>query len=115
MNNLTLKLLDKEYSIHRLSAEEDIPLDIFKRRFSTATKTSEEISIVCESSIVIKNSVVSNNWSCLKILGPLPLNQTGVLAGISNALAKKKISIFVISTYDTDYIFIKTKNIPVVK
>jgi hypothetical protein len=111
MKNLTLKLLDKEYSIYRLSSQEDIPIDIFSRGFSSVTKTSEETSIVCESSIVIKDSVVSKNWTCLKFVGPLSLNQTGILAGISNILAKEKISIFVVSTYDTDYIFIKTQNI----
>jgi len=108
---LTLTVLDKEYSVHRLKPEAEIPRNILGTSFYSISKTGEELSIVCESDITINSNKVDTGWSCLKVLGPLDISLTGVLAGISTVLAEASISIFAISTYDTDYILIKTKNL----
>lgn len=108
---LILTVLDKEYSIHRLKPEVEIPRNILGTSFYSISKTGEELSIVCESDITINSNKVDTGWSCLKVLGPLDISLTGVLAGISTVLAEAGISIFAISTYDTDYILVKTKDL----
>ena len=108
---LTLTVLDKEYSIHRLKPEDEIPRNILGTSFYSISKTGEELSIICESDITINSNKVDAGWSCLKLLSPLDLDLTGILANISTVLAEASISIFVISTYDTDYILVKTKNL----
>ena len=111
MAGLIITILDKEYSVHRLKPEAEIPRNIIDTRFYSISKTDEELSIVCESDITISSNKVDAGWSCLKVLGPLDISLTGVLAGISTVLAEANISIFAISTYDTDYILVKTKDL----
>jgi len=50
-------------------------------------------------------------WKCIKVKGSLDLNLTGILAGISDILAQAKISIFAISTFDTDYILVRSQDL----
>jgi len=57
--------------------------------------------------ILIQSENNSPNWKCLKVAGPLDLNLTGILAGLSDTLSKAKISIFAISTFETDYVLIQ--------
>ncbi len=57
--------------------------------------------------MLIQSENSSPNWKCLKVEGPLDLNLTGILAGLSDTLAKAKISIFAISTFETDYVLIQ--------
>jgi hypothetical protein len=69
------------------------------------------LSLVCPEQILIQSENNSPNWKCLKVAGPLDLNLTGILAGLSDTLSKAKISIFAISTFDTDYILIKKQDL----
>ena len=108
MANHSLKILDGEYTIHRFDSGSKIPSDIFETEFYFIGKTDEELSVVCRSDIGLKSSVSDPDWSCLKVVGPLDLGLIGILADIASVLAQGKISLFVVSTYDTDYILVKT-------
>lgn len=110
MLRLTLLVMDKEYSIHRLKAKARIPAQLSASVFYSVTRTKEELSIVCESGIPIKSLIENRGWSCLKVIGPLDLNMSGIIARLSSTLAAADINIFALSTYDTDYILIKTEN-----
>ena len=57
--------------------------------------------------MTLKSEQCNRSWSCIKVSGPLELNTTGILAKLSKVLAEARISIFAISTYDTDYILVK--------
>lgn len=104
---LQLSLLPEHFSIHRLSADTEIadlpPMDGF---FSIA-RTDDELSLVCSAQINIHAAKTEPGWRCLKVAGPLDFGLTGVLAEISSVLANSEISLFAISTYDTDYILVK--------
>lgn len=76
-------------------------------RFLSYTKTADEYSLVCEAHIVPKEVKAEMGWDCLKIEGVLDFSLIGIIAGITSILAVEKISVFVISTHDTDYILIK--------
>jgi uncharacterized protein len=113
MNTPTLKLkvLESEFTIHRFSAKSPIPNAVYQCDFFTISKTDDEISIVCDSALDLKAEKSEPGWSCFKVLGPLDFSLTGILAKISACLAEATISIFAISTYDTDYILIDSAKV----
>ena len=106
MTQLKLELLDEPFAIHRLSPSAKIPNEVFGEAFFNIVKTKEELSIVCRNSLNLNSERSSRNWSCIKVSGPLDLNATGILAKLSKVLAEADISIFAVSTFDTDYILI---------
>ena len=75
------------------------------------TKTPKEITLVCEENLVPGECTQSENWKCIKVEGSFDLDAVGVLSSIAGPLAQNGISLYVISTYDTDYILIHAKNI----
>ncbi len=72
-----------------------------------AVKTPDEQSLVCETRRVPENARKrSDGWCCFSVVGPLDFALTGIMAGIATVLAEAGISLFAISTFDTDYILI---------
>ena len=107
----TLSVLKGRFNILRLEKDSKVPSEVFESDFVSITQTPDELSVVFRESNV-QSSIPSGiraerGWSCLKVEGPLDFSLTGILAGISSALAEKRISIFTISTYDTDYILVR--------
>lgn len=108
---LTMKLLNGKYGVCRLDKNELIPTWAQNSNFFSITKTSDELSIVCSQDDIPDDIKYEKDWKILKILGPLDFSLIGILSSISTILAQKGISIFAISTYDTDYILVKNKDI----
>ncbi|QAA35058.1 ACT domain-containing protein [Clostridium manihotivorum] len=108
---LTMKLIDKRYGVCRLERDEAIPIWAQKGDFFSITRTYEELSIVCDEANIPDEVKCEKDWRVLKIEGPLDFSLIGILASISTILAQQSISIFAISTYDTDYILVKNKDI----
>lgn len=108
---LTMKLLKEKYGVCRLNKTELIPEWAKNSDFFSITKTSDELSIVCFEDSIPNDVKCEKDWRVLKIEGPLDFSLIGILASISTILAQKGISIFAISTYDTDYILVKNKDI----
>jgi len=115
MQKLKLKILEGQFSIHQLSEKSEIPKQLYQDSFFAIIKTDEELTVVCHSSIQLHAEKTNYGWSCLKILGPLDFSLTGILAEISTVLAEAEVSIFAISTYDTDYILVDSLNLPSAK
>jgi len=111
MSTLTLKLLEETFAIHSLASDIDIPKAVFSAPIFFIAKTYEETSIVLPQSISIPSDEVETDWQALEVVGPLDFTLTGILSKISTILADEKISIFAISTFDTDYILVKSKNV----
>ena len=109
--NLTLKLLKDIYGVCRLNKDESIPSWAFDGEFSSITKTDDELSIVCLKDNIPKDTKCELDWKILKILGPLDFSLIGILSKISTLMAENNISIFAVSTYDTDYIMIKENDL----
>ena len=102
-----LKLLDERYSIHRFPKSAEIPAQVFGSAFFNIVKTDDELSIVCPSSLKLPGERSDPDWACLKVQGPLALDSCGILAELSRVLAEAGISLFAVSTFDTDYLLIK--------
>lgn len=107
MPKQTLQLLSDSFSIHSFSEDEPIPNEVFKAPIFFIGKTYEELSIVCPSEIKLNSIEFESGWVALEVLGPLAFSLTGILSQISSVLADANISIFAISTFDTDYILVK--------
>lgn len=110
-SKLTIKLLKEKYVVCRLNKNEAIPSWALQGDFYSITKTEDELSIVCLQDNIIDNIKCEKDWRVLKIEGPLDFSLVGILSKISTLMANNSISIFAVSTYDTDYILIKEKDI----
>lgn len=108
---LNFGVLNGSFTIHRLSPEAEIPEHIFQCAFYSISRTDQELSIVCPSSVAVHSETSEAGWSCIKIHGPLDFSLTGILADISGSLARAGIGIFAISTFDTDYILVKADDL----
>jgi len=104
---LELKLIDLDLSIAKLS--ESINLDelTVKAKFLSYTKTEAEISLVIDSDNLPESQFASDGWKAIKINGPLDFSLVGILGQIIRPLSEHGISIFTISTFDTDYILVR--------
>jgi hypothetical protein len=107
MSQLTLRLIKEYFAIHSLSKSAAIPAEVFSASIFFIAKTFDEISIVLPQHIAIASDDVELGWQALEVVGPLDFSLTGILSNIATVLANEKISIFAISTFDTDYILVK--------
>ena len=104
---MNLSLLPGIYSIYKFKAGSSLPEWIYSSGFYSITKTKDEISVVAVQRSSVSEAVnCSKDWRILKIEGPLDLSLIGIIAGICAILKDKKIPVFIISTYNTDYIMI---------
>ena len=108
---MKLELLEKDYSIYKFNTEYVVNLKSQSDEFFSITKTNEELSIVAQENAFNDFLKIEIGWKILKINGLLDFTLIGILSKISTILANEKISIFVISTYNTDYIMVKKENI----
>ena len=104
---LTMQRVAGAYKICRLQPDAVLPSVVFEQPWYSLTRTDEELSVVVAESAEFTADNVENGWAMFKIPGPLPFELTGIVAGISRVIAEAGIGIFVISTYDTDYILVK--------
>ncbi len=109
--HLTLTVLPDILAICRLEPQAPIPAWGVNSRFSSITRTPIELSIVCPQASVPAGIPCEKDWRCLQVQGPLDFTLTGILASLSSVLAQAGISIFGISTFDTDYILVKQKKL----
>ncbi len=102
---MTLILLPYAFDVCQIKSLESVD---FSREFVFLAKTDEELSLVCETALAPPDCVKREpGWRAFKIEGVLDFSMVGVLAEISGLLARAGISIFAVSTYNTDYIFVK--------
>ncbi len=108
--NHPLRLLDGELSIVRLAPDAATPswLDPSPRPLVSVTRTRDELSIVCPSVSVPQGVQCEAGWRAFTVEGKLEFSAIGVLAAILNPLAEAGISILSISTFDTDYVLVRT-------
>jgi len=114
MRTLALTQLPDHYSILRLDPDRSIPSPLDRahgrRQLVSISRTDRELSLVCPTTMSQKVEATteqrSNNWVCFEVDGPLAFSETGILSRISNILAKADVPIFVVSSFDTDYLMV---------
>ena len=106
---MELKILDFDFSICKVK---DYSKVNFESAFCFTGKTDEENSLVCITQDVPENATHRDDgWKALKIPGVLDFSLTGILSKISSVLANGGIGIFAISTFNTDYVLVKSENL----
>jgi uncharacterized protein len=108
---LVMKLINESYGVCRLNKDEEIPAWAYEGELFSITKTDDELSILCLQENIPTGVKFEGDWRILKVEGPLDFSLIGILSKISGILALQSISIFAVSTYDTDYILVKENNI----
>ena len=116
MNILELKILPHQYSIHRLLPNYRLP-DVFYKNnsFFSFTTTDDEKSLICESSFDIKDSVRDERWSCIKLVGQLNVEETGIWSRITSACSNCDCAVLTVTTFNTDYFLVKTMKLEKLK
>lgn len=109
---LSFSILSQRFVIARLEPEAGVPDAVLASRdFMSVTRTDDELSIVCSEDAAAGLSKVDRHWRAIKVHGPFAFDQTGVLAAFLDPLASACIGIFAVSTFDTDYVLVKSDNL----
>jgi hypothetical protein len=108
---LRMSAAARDLAIVKLDAGRAVPAWALAGGFFSVTRTPDELSVVAEQARIPSGVAADRGWCALKIEGPLPLSAVGILHSISGPLAGAGISIFAVSTHDTDYLLVKTEAI----
>jgi hypothetical protein len=106
-HHLNLTVVDGTFAVCRLEADAPIPLWATAGSFFSITRTADEVSVVCRQDAVPEGVVGERGWRCLRVVGSIPFSVVGVLASLAGPLAEAGISVFAVSTFDTDYLLVK--------
>jgi hypothetical protein len=106
---LKLCALDGNYAVCRLPCKGPVPEWAANESLVSITRSEKELTIVCDQKLVPEDCEKSRNWKCIKIVGSFELDAVGVIASISVPLAENQISIYVVSTFDTDYFLVPAR------
>lgn len=104
---LTLHVLDERLGIARLPADAPLPPWLPAGGFLSITRTADECSVVCVEAAIPNGVRCERGWRGLQVEGPLDFALTGILARLAAPLAEAGVSIFALSTYDTDYLLVR--------
>ena len=107
---LTLSILPEKLGICHFDKASSIPEWAKNISFCSITRTKDELSIILPQEKIPAGVLFEKDWRAFKVAGPLGFSLTGIVASLSKPLAEVEISIFYISTYETDYLMVEEKN-----
>lgn len=102
-----LEVLTGVLAVCRLGPDAPLPDWALSSAFLSITRTSDELSLVCPQEVVPPDARCEKGWRCLRVEGPLEFSEIGVLASLTSVLAAAGVSLFALSTFDTDYLLVK--------
>lgn len=111
---LKLEPIPDRLAICRLEPDEELPSWV-SGDFVSLTRTKEELSIVCRQELVPEEILCEQDWRGLRVVGQLDFTLVGIIASLTSTLAERGVSVYVVSTYDTDYLLIKEESFAVAK
>ncbi len=103
---VVFSVMEDKYCVAKLPPGSRLPSIEVGSGLVSITQTEEELSIVCLESLAPEGASVERNWRVLKVQGPLEFSLKGVLVSLLKPLADARISVFAVSTYDTDYLLV---------
>jgi uncharacterized protein len=107
---LRIRVLPQRCAVSRLAPDAPIP-EWARGAFVSVTRTAAELSVVCDEAGVPADVAAQRGWRALEVEGPIPFETTGVAAAIASPLAEAKISVFMVATFDTDYVLVKAESL----
>jgi hypothetical protein len=102
-----LYALDDLYAVVRLEPDADIPSWARSGHFWSVTRSDSELSVVCPQEQVPSDASAERGWCAFEVAGPLDFSLTGVFASLVTPLADEDIPLFVVSTFETDYLLVR--------
>jgi hypothetical protein len=108
---LELSLLPETFAICRLAPETAVPEWATQGGFFSITRSSDELSVIAERALVPDRLRTSASWRVMKLHGPFDFSEVGVLASLLEQLAAAGVSVFTISTFDTDYLLVQSSQL----
>ena len=111
MRKLNLHMLGETFTINKLPQFAEIPSILSQGDMCFISRTDEELSIICPDYMAPNNVQQELGWRCIKVEGEMKLQEVGVLASLAQPLADAGIPMFVVSTFNTDYIFVMEENL----
>lgn len=108
-HRLTLRLLPDSFAICKLEPDAVLPAWMPRRGLTASIRTADELCIYCTDGAVPKDVRAERGWRALQLAGPFDFSEFGVIASVAGPLAEAGISISVLATYDTDYIFVRAE------
>lgn len=102
---------DGRYAVCRLAADAAVPSWADGDGLVVVARTADELSIVCAEGRVPADVRREDGFACLSVVGPLDFTLTGVLAEIATALAEAHVSLFAVSTFDTDHVLVRADDL----
>jgi hypothetical protein len=110
-HRLQLTLLPGVFAVCRFDGHAAVPAWAATGDFNSITRAGDELSVVCAQDAVPHGVRCEGDWRCLRIAGAIDFSQFGVLASLLIPLAEAGISVFAVSTFDTDYVLVKEKDL----
>jgi len=107
---LRIRVLPQRCAVSRLAPDAPIP-EWARGAFVSVTRTAAELSVVCDEAGVPADVAAQRGWRALEVEGPIPFETTGVAAAIAAPLAEAKVSVFMVATFDTDYVLVKAESL----
>ena len=104
---LRLQVLAERFAVCRLPPDAPLPPRPKACGLWSVTLTGRELSVVLPEAAAPAEHPAERGWRALEVAGPLDFSLTGIMASLSGALAAAGVSLFVVSTYDTDYVLVR--------
>jgi hypothetical protein len=111
MSRLRLTVVPGSWAVVRLAPDAAVPPGVLVPPFHSVTRTPSELSVVCPESAAPPGALVETGWALLGLVGPFPFSMVGVLSSVLGPLAASGVSIFALSTFDTDYVLVKRERL----
>jgi hypothetical protein len=109
-HRLALALFPGLFAVCRLPPESAVPAWVVGD-LASVTRTAGELSVVCRQGVVPDGARCERGWRCLGVVGTLDFSLVGVLASLLVPLAEAGVSVFCLSTFDTDYLLVKEEQV----
>jgi hypothetical protein len=112
VKRLAIDVAPGDYTVARLDG--GTPPPVFEpdpRAFTSVTSTSTEVSVVCPTAVAPDTEHAHPGWRLLTVRGPLEFDLTGIMAALAGALAAAGVSLFAVSTFDTDHVLVKATDL----
>ncbi|MGD2045757.1 MAG: ACT domain-containing protein [Gemmatimonadota bacterium] len=106
MRAVELDLRPERFAVVKLERGAEIPWWVESSVFFSVTRTESELSIVCDETALPHSEKALRGFRCFSVRGPLGFDEVGILSSVAHPLAESGISIFTVSSFDTDYVFV---------
>jgi hypothetical protein len=111
-NTINLILLKDEFTLYQFPKNTKVPASVLEQDWFTISKTTDELSIILPSQVPLEGATKKDDqWRCFKVDAQMEFELVGILVRIVTPLKDNKISVFAVSTYDTDYVLVKSDHV----